>query len=119
VQQFFRQTQHRSVEKGSNNKELAELKKQNRLLERKNRRLMKELSKAVDIRHGFEDNSPDQEESLSRPSQKPDQEVQAGRNSPERDGCPQCGAGLRYLQFTTPGGAKSFVVCTCGYRAAA
>ncbi len=103
--QQFRQTQHRSVEvsKGNQPKELADLKKQVRLLERKNHRLMKELAKAVDVRHGFEA-EPDTE----------DAEV------PEKQaGCPSCGGGLKVLEFSTPGGDKSFVVCGCGYRKAA
>ena len=100
----FRQTQHRSVEKDNSGKELAELRKQNKILERKNKRLMKELGKAVEIRHGFE--SDDEPE--------PEQQSQA---TSKAVGCPRCEGSLHELSLSTLTGSKNFLVCkTCAYR---
>lgn len=103
--QQFRQTQHRSVEKDNSGKELSDLKRQVKLLERKNKRLMKELSKAVDVRHGFEAEEDEMPE------------AEAPSQPTKHANCPKCTQGLRELHLDTPGGTKHFVVCgDCGYR---
>lgn len=101
--QQFRQTQHRSVEKDNSGKEIAELRKQNKILERKNKRLLKELSKAVDVRHGFEADEPE-------PAEEPKADTDVG--------CPRCDNPLQELHLSTMTGQKHFLVCkTCAYRA--
>lgn len=98
----FRQTQHRSVEKDNSGKELAELRKQNKILERKNKRLMKELGKAVEIRHGFEADEVEEE-----PAKVESRSVS----------CPRCDNSLHELSLSTMTGSKNFLVCkTCAYR---